>query len=316
MLVAPGRRDWYYGLTAEGVFTAGSHIRWLDPRGGALEESDVVEVTAHHRLVLRSRFTFAEQFARAEPHLFTWELTGHGSRCTTSVSWEGEGPAISMFENEGHTLLQGLRLAVDPAAQAEIRRLPQIGSIEIKDLTPERIADYQGYFDHDAFRDYPAWQGCYCMEMHFAGSEADYMARTAADNRRDMTGLIGRGHVTALLAYVDGNPVGWCNYGETTRLAGLSRKFKLDPSDHEGVGSIACFVIAAPYRGHGVASRLLDESIDRLRARGLKAVEAYPSRSADTARANYHGPLEMFTRAGFQPYRELERFVVLRKELA
>jgi ribosomal protein S18 acetylase RimI-like enzyme len=189
--------------------------------------------------VVRSRFTFAEHFAQAEPHLFTWELAGHGSRCTASVSWEGD-----------------------------------------------------------------------------AGSEADYMARTAADNRRDMTQLIGRGGVTALLAYVDGNPVGWCNYGETTRLAGLSRKYKLDPSDHEGVGSIACFVIAAPYRGHGVASRLLDEAIDRLRARGLKAVEAYPSRSADTAQANYHGPLEMFTRAGFQPYRELERFVVVRKELA
>jgi hypothetical protein len=52
--------------------------------------------------------------------------------------------------------------------------------------------------------------------------------------------------VTALLAFVDGNPVGWCNYGETTRLAGLVHRFGLQAPDHEGVGSVACFVIAAP----------------------------------------------------------------------
>ena len=53
-------------------------------------------------------------------------------------------------------------------------------------------------------------------------------------------------------------PVGWCNYGETTHLAGVMTRFKLEAADHERIGSIACFVIAAPYRGHGVAAMLLD----------------------------------------------------------
>jgi len=94
-------------------------------------------------------------------------------------------------------------------------------------------------------------------------------------------------------------------------------RFKLQPADHEGIGSVACFVIAAPYRGHGVASKLLQVAIERLRARGLRAVEAYPSReSDDSAQSNYRGPLDMYLRAGFEPYRELERHVVVRKVLA
>jgi ribosomal protein S18 acetylase RimI-like enzyme len=153
------------------------------------------------------------------------------------------------------------------------------------------------------------------METHRTQSEEEWAARTAADNRRDMSEMISQGKVTGLLAYADGKAVGWCNYGETTRLSGVMHKLGLSADDHEGVGSVACFVIAAPYRGHGVASRLLDAAIERLRERGIRAVEAYPNRSDDSAQANYRGPLSMFLRAGFEPYRETERSLIVRKTL-
>ena len=135
-------------------------------------------------------------------------------------------------------------------------------------MTPDRVADYLAFFDEDAFRDYPAWSACYCMETMFWGDEAENAARTAGDNRRDMARLIEEGKVTALLAYAGGKPVGWCNYGPTTRLAGVVRKLQLDPADHDGVGSIACFVIASQYRGHGLARRLLDAACERLHGPG------------------------------------------------
>jgi len=201
--------------------------------------------------------------------------------------------------------------------RAEIARLPVIGEVEIHDVTPDRLADYQAFFDHDAFRDYPVWQSCYCMETHRTQTEEEeeWAARTAADNKRDMSAMISEGKVTGLLAYADGKPVGWCNYGETTRLSGVMKKLGLSAADHDGVGSVACFVIAAPYRGHGVAARLLDSAIDRLRQRGVRAVEAYPQRSEESAQANYRGPLSMFLHAGFEPYRETERNLIVRKTL-
>jgi GNAT superfamily N-acetyltransferase len=131
-----------------------------------------------------------------------------------------------------------------------------------------------------------------------------------------MSESIKRRQVTGLLAFEGGKPIGWCNYGETTRLSGLMRRFGLAIANHEGVGSVACFVIGAPYRGHGVASQLLEAAVDRLRARGLRAVEAYPARDDDSPHTNYRGPLAMFLRAGFQPYGEIERHLIVRKTLA
>jgi GNAT superfamily N-acetyltransferase len=315
-LVASGRRDWYYRLTPEGGFTKGGHLRWIDGRGEVAEESEVIEATGPRKLVLRTRFLFAPPFAAAPPHMLTWEVSAQDGGSRVRISWVAESPVTDLLESEGESLLLGLRLAVDPVARRELERLPEIGDVEVRDVTPDSLRDYQHFFDDVAFRDYPAWQSCYCMETHRTASDEEWATRTAADNRRDMTERIQSGNVTALLAFVDGNPVGWCNYGETTHLAGLVRRFGLEAPDHAGVGSVACFVIAAQYRQHGVASNLLAGAIDRLRARGMRAVEAYPSRAEDSAQGNYRGPLEMYMRAGFAIYRETERHVIVRKSLA
>jgi len=314
-ITAPGRREWYYRLVPDGDFAAGSRIRWIDVFGKLNEESEVVEVTAQRRLVLRTRFVFASNFAAAEPHLVTWEVEPTPGGCSIRLEWRSSELVHGLYDSEAQSILLGLRLAADPAARAELARLPEIGGVEVHEVTPERVADYQLFFDHHAFRDFPSWQSCYCMETHRTQDDEEWSARTAGDNRRDMSEMIARGQVTGLLAYEGGKPVGWCNYGETTRLGGLMHRFSLNAPDYEGVGSVACFVIAAPYRGHGVATRLLDAAIDRLRGRGMRAVEAYPATKADSPQNNYRGPLSMFLRAGFAPYRQTEHHTILRKTL-
>lgn len=317
LLVVPGRRDWYYRLAPDGVFEAGAHIRWLDTSGQSAEESDVLEIEPTVRLVLRTRFMFAPIFAAAAPHVIRWELARKGDGTQVQMSWEADGPAVRMLDSEADAQLQGLRLAADPAARAELQRLAQIGPVEVRDVTPQQLPDYLEFFDHHAFRDFPAWQSCYCMETHRTEGDDEWGGRTAGDNRRDMTELVKRGQVTGLLAFADDKPVGWCNYGETTRLSGLMRRFGLATGDHDRVGSVACFVISAPYRGHGVASQLLDAAVERLRARGLRAVEAYPAQSSDgSPHSNFRGPLAMFLRAGFEPYGESDRHLIVRKTLA
>ena len=314
-LVGPGRREWYYRLQPEGEFQPGARIRWVDLEGKAAEESEVVEV-APRRLVLRTRFVFAPGLAAAPQHLVEWELAGDEGGTQVRMSWEADGPAGRMLESEAQAQLQGLRLAVDPAARAELERLREIGPIEIRDVGSGLLPAYQHFFDDIAFRDFPEWQSCYCMETHRTQGDDEWAERTAADNRHDMSESIRRGEVTALLAFDGDEPVGWCNYGETARLAGVMHRFGLAAANHPGVGSVACFVIAPRYRGHGVASKLLDAAIERLRVRGLRAVEAYPARSDDSEHTNYRGPLSMFVRAGFEFVREIGRHVIVRKNLA
>ncbi len=314
-LVAPGLRAWYYRLAAEGTFAAGEHISWIDSGGRSAEESEVVEIDPPRRLTLRTRFTFAPPFVAARPHVVSWKVAGDVDGSLVRMSWEADGPAARLLESEADAQLAGLRLAVDPVARAELGRLPEIGEVAIQDVTPDRIADYEDFFDHHAFRDFPVWQSCYCMETHRTQDEDAWAERTAGENRADMVKGIEQHQVTGLLAYVDGKPVGWCNYGETTRLSGLVLKLGLEAADHIGVGSVACFVIAAPYRGHGIAARLLDEAVDRLRSRGVRSVEAYPAGVGDSPQGNYRGPLAMYLRAGFVPYRETDRYVIVRKAL-
>jgi GNAT superfamily N-acetyltransferase/uncharacterized protein YndB with AHSA1/START domain len=310
------RRPWYFDLQPMGEFHAGAAVRWLQADGKEAEVSTVREAAAPRRLVLETRYLFAPVFAEQPPHRVTYQIepAGGGSRVTMTVD-APPGPVTQLFEGEGGAILQGLRLALDPQARAELARLDEIGTLEIHDVTPDRVGDYQAFFDHDAFRDYPAWQFCYCMETHFAGSADEQAARTAADNRRDMSRMIADGQVTGLLAYADGKAVAWCNYGPTTRLAGLMHKLHLDPAEQEHVGSIACFVVAAPYRGHGLARQLLDAACDRLAARGLEWVEAYPGKAGDSPQSQYRGPLAMYIAAGFEPFRETDRQAVVRKRL-
>ena len=314
-LLSTRRHGWYYRLIPEGEFEEGHTVRWLDAAGALAEESEVVDVTAPRRLVLRTRFLFAPAFANQPPHTVTWEVARSGKGCRVTLGWDANEIVAGLFEAEADSILQALRLEHDPGAQAELARLPAIGAIHVEEVTPDRVRDYQSFFDNDAFRDYPTWQSCYCMETHRTQTDAEWAVRTARDNRRDMTRGIEEGTVTALLAYVDGKPVGWCNYGETTRLNGVMHRFGLNVAEQQGVGSLACFVIAAPYRKHGVASALLDVALGRLLARGVRVAEAYPARASDSAQGNYRGPLQMFLRAGFEPYRETERHLIVRKPL-
>ena len=74
-------------------------------------------------------------------------------------------------------------------------------------------------------------------------------------------------------------------------------------------------MIASQYRGHGLARRLLDAACERLAARGVEWVEAYPAKAGGSAQANFRGPLEMYREAGFESYRETERHLLVRKRL-
>ena len=314
-IVSPERHRWYYRLAPEGEFKKGGTIRWVDGGGTAAEESEVIEVVAPNRLVMHTRFLYAPAFAKQPPHTLSWAVAPKGKGCRVRMSWDAGEMVAGLLESEAGNILQGLRLEHDPAAQSEIERLPRIGEITVHDVTPHRVADYQSFFDHDAFRDFPGWQSCYCMETHRTQTDEEWAVRTAADNRRDMTQSLRKGGVTALLAYVDGKPVGWCNYGETTRLNGVMHRFGLNAAEQQGVGSLACFVIAAPYRRHGVASALLESALERLRARGVATAEAYPVKELKSAQSNYRGPLSMYLQAGFVPYRETERHLIVRKTL-
>jgi GNAT superfamily N-acetyltransferase len=197
--------------------------------------------------------------------------------------------------------------------------------MEIRELTPALLDDYLRFFDHDAFAEFPWWSGCYCVFYNDPTHTGDSSPETAPAHRATAIDLIRSGQTQGLLAYVDGKPVGWCNAAPRASYREL-RRFRVAVDDPtEPVGSTMCFIVAAPYRGQGIATALLDAACDKFRRQGLTIAEGYPNTAppqgpyaAETpwSAHNYHGPLSMYLNAGFTIHKQFEHFAVVRKTLA
>jgi GNAT superfamily N-acetyltransferase len=192
-----------------------------------------------------------------------------------------------------------------------IRQLP--GAPVVRTLTPALLDDYLKFFDKVAFADNPAWADCYCLMPHYEADDWD--TRTAAENRADKIALIERGEAHGHMAYVAGQPAGWCSAAPRTTLPWVTDNPEFACDDAEAVGAIVCFVVAPSYRRQGLATRLLEAACEEFRTRGLRIAEAYPTAATRSEAGAYHGPLEMYLEAGFQRIREAGQHTLVRKTL-
>jgi len=76
---------------------------------------------------------------------------------------------------------------------------------------------------------------------------------------------------------------------------------------------VSCFVIAPPFRRHGIASALLDRVIADASARGASWVEGYPDNAPEESDAgHFRGARSMYDARGFEPIEVRERDTVVR----
>ncbi|MHB8575176.1 MAG: GNAT family N-acetyltransferase, partial [Dehalococcoidia bacterium] len=247
-------------------------------------------------------------------------------KCVCGLAVEGEEEESLFQAMLAHTRAAHADLSLSDAkvrdfVQADIRLshpwqpVTSPGPIAVKALTPELLTDYLRFFDEEPFSDRPDWLSCYCVSYCIAHTYADEMRRTARDNRALALAMVPDGRLTGFLAYAGERPVGWCNAGPRSLRPGLSTSVPRVPADENGVGAIVCISISAPYRGHGIARRLIDAACDGFRAEGLRIAEAYPSRNTGLGTGGYHGSFAMYEASGFLPVLEGERYTVVRKEL-
>jgi GNAT superfamily N-acetyltransferase len=189
-------------------------------------------------------------------------------------------------------------------------RRDAIGAVEIHPVTADRIDDWLGFFDRDAAADRPENSGCYCLEPHeLVPRQPLPPHRHWRERRAAMVERLGRGGAFGYLAYVDGRPAGWVS---AARRGDYSLFRRGDDADATTVG-VACFAIAPPYRGHGLAQRLLDRVVADAGGRGATTVEAYPPNGDTPPGVNFRGSRAMYDAAGFTEVKIRSRDTLMRR---
>jgi GNAT superfamily N-acetyltransferase len=191
-------------------------------------------------------------------------------------------------------------------------RLSEIGDIVIHPVSDGRIDDWLRLFDHDAFAGNPSWASCYCLEPHVP-TTPEQPERAWRGTRAAMVDRLRSGSAVGYLAYIDGRPAGWVNASLRADY-GLFQLVDPDGPAPRSVIGVSCFVIAPPFRRHGVASALLDHVITHASARGAAWIEAYPHNEpkANDA-AHFRGPRSMYDARGFTPIEVRDAYTVMRR---
>jgi GNAT superfamily N-acetyltransferase len=134
-------------------------------------------------------------------------------------------------------------------------------------------------------------------------TRAQFTRQQGAANRRAMRRIVRSGEVPGLLAYLRGEPVGWCSVAPRAAFGSLQRSRVLAPVDDEPVWSVVCFFIAKPHRRKGLTVRLLEAAADYAGRHGAGWIEGYPiePRKKDVPGLYaYTGFVAAFRKAGFR----------------
>jgi GNAT superfamily N-acetyltransferase len=169
-------------------------------------------------------------------------------------------------------------------------------SVEIRPATQSRWKDLVRLFGPNG-----ASANCWCMWWRMRSAEFD---RATPRSKRDaLRRLVTDGRAPGLLAYRDGEPVGWVSVAPREEYGRLERSPTLKRVDDTPVWSIVCFYVDRRHRGDGVARALLRGAVDHAARGGATAVEAYPVDPARRTYASaeaYTGVVPLFEEAGFR----------------
>jgi GNAT superfamily N-acetyltransferase len=166
---------------------------------------------------------------------------------------------------------------------------------------------------------------CHCQryKMHPRESWASVGAEELAFRLRRQIDGARPGMAPGLVAYLDGEPAGWCAVEPRTAYPRLLRDCRVpwmgrteDKAD-DGVWAVTCFVTRTGFRRRGVSRALARAAVGFARAGGARALEGYPmvtEPGREVMPVELHvGSRSIFADAGFREVsRPTTRRVVMR----
>ncbi len=181
------------------------------------------------------------------------------------------------------------------------------GKLIVRPLTPSRVDDVKtvtrGTWGSTCWDLFPRFTPTQQKGLGIAGATPG----TAERRRREALAKLARRRRNAplLVAYRDGEPVGFVSLGPRTDYSRVAHSKATPPVDDVPVWVIPCLTVRRGHRGEGIAVALLRAAVPYAGGRGAVAIEGYPR--ADGKRVHddfaFTGTEAMFRRAGYRRVR-------------
>ncbi len=163
-------------------------------------------------------------------------------------------------------------------------------SLEFHPLTSDRWSDLVALFDHHGNPGY-----CWCMTWRLTSTQ--YKRLDSAGRRAALESLVKAGVPIGLLAYEDGEPIGWCSIAPRETYPRLEKSKVLKRLDDAATWSVVCFFVKREQRRQGVSLQLLKAAMAYAKSQGAKIIEGYPVEPDQSYR--FMGAPSIFEQADF-----------------
>lgn len=174
--------------------------------------------------------------------------------------------------------------------------------IETKLVTPDLLDDLNSLFCTDKTA-----EKCHCM--WYIISVKAFHAGGAEENRTQLKHLAySQETPIGILAYEDGQPIGWCAVGPHERYARAVKTptYRTKAEDPlTNVWLVPCFYIHPSARGKAISKLLLETAVELARTHKADAIDGFPftstkRRSGGTIHVGFE---PTFSACGFEPLR-------------
>jgi GNAT superfamily N-acetyltransferase len=163
-------------------------------------------------------------------------------------------------------------------------------------LIHDRWQDFEKLFGKNG-----ACAGCWCMFNRLTRKE--FEAGQYDKNKRAMKKIVGNGREPGILAYLNGEVVGWCSVEPREKFEALKKSRVFKPVDDTPTWIISCVFVDKNYRNMGVSEGLIKAAVKHVKKNGGVAVEGCPVEPRKDRMPDvfaYYGLPSSFKKAGFK----------------
>jgi GNAT superfamily N-acetyltransferase len=144
-----------------------------------------------------------------------------------------------------------------------------LSALRFHALTPRRWPDLEQLFGLRG-----ACGGCWCMLWRLTRS--DFEKQKGSVNQAALRRIVESKKPAGVIAYYEGQPVGWCAVAPRKDYPSLARSRILKPVDDQVAWSVTCFFVKRDFRRYGLSAQLLQAAAKYAQGHGAKLLEGYP----------------------------------------